>query len=109
MSGIGGHTERFQSSQVALKISNAFGKEINLTAQTKPVITNGFSSVRLSDEDKQFLEANDLPICNPRNKPNTLWSSHYKNGVWAKYPWSRNIVVSNNDERHHNAWANTHK
>uniref|UniRef100_A0A7I5E795 Peptidase A2 domain-containing protein n=1 Tax=Haemonchus contortus TaxID=6289 RepID=A0A7I5E795_HAECO len=66
MSGIGGHTEMFQSNVVTLKILTAHGMEINMKAQTKPIITNGFSSVHLSMEDKHFLELNELWVCNPR-------------------------------------------
>ncbi|KAK6736395.1 hypothetical protein RB195_019213 [Necator americanus] len=66
MSGIGGHTEKYQTNIVPLKISNAFGKEIHMTIQTKPIITNGFSSVRLNDADKQYLQDNEICINNPR-------------------------------------------
>ncbi|EYC15188.1 hypothetical protein Y032_0037g3370 [Ancylostoma ceylanicum] len=66
MSGIGGHTERFKSNLVTLRVSTAFGKQINLTVHTKPIITNGFSSVRLSEEDKHFLQFKEMFICNPR-------------------------------------------
>ncbi|EYC10154.1 hypothetical protein Y032_0057g2793 [Ancylostoma ceylanicum] len=66
MSGIGGHTESFQSSLVSLKICTAFGRQVDITAQTKPVLTKGFSSVTLSEEDKDFLQSNELCICNPR-------------------------------------------
>ncbi|KAL6733108.1 hypothetical protein Aduo_003789 [Ancylostoma duodenale] len=66
ISGIGGHTERIQSSLVSLKVCTAFGRRLEITAQTKPVLTKGFSSVRLSEEDKDFLQSNELCICNPR-------------------------------------------
>ena len=66
MSGIGGHTEKYQTNIVPLKISNIFGKELSLIVQTKPVITNGFSSVRLIDLDKQYLQDKEIYITNPR-------------------------------------------
>ncbi|KAK6761401.1 hypothetical protein RB195_022458 [Necator americanus] len=66
MSGIGGHTEKYQTNIVPLKISNAFGKEIHMTIQTKPIITNDFSSVRLNDADKQYLQDKEICINNPR-------------------------------------------
>ncbi|KAK6057467.1 hypothetical protein COOONC_05013 [Cooperia oncophora] len=47
MSGIGGHVEKFRSSVVTLKICTAYGMEIIIRAQTKPVITSGFSSVNI--------------------------------------------------------------
>ncbi|KAK6761354.1 hypothetical protein RB195_022424 [Necator americanus] len=53
MSGIGGHIEKFNSKNVQLKILTAFGDEVNLQIQTKPIITNGFPSVELTKEDKQ--------------------------------------------------------
>uniref|UniRef100_A0A7I4Y3E6 Integrase catalytic domain-containing protein n=1 Tax=Haemonchus contortus TaxID=6289 RepID=A0A7I4Y3E6_HAECO len=56
----------FQSNVVTLKILTAHGMEINMKAQTKPIITNGFSSVHLSMEDKHFLQLNELWVCNPR-------------------------------------------
>ncbi|EYC27635.1 hypothetical protein Y032_0009g837 [Ancylostoma ceylanicum] len=68
MSGIGGHTESFPSSLVSLKVCTAFGRQVDITAQTKPVLTKGISSVRLSEEDKDFLQSNELCICNPRVK-----------------------------------------
>ncbi|KAK6762531.1 hypothetical protein RB195_023306 [Necator americanus] len=64
MSGIGGHTEKFKTFFVPLKISTVFGKEIHLTVQTKPVITNGFRF--LLEQDKQFLQNNDICLSNPR-------------------------------------------
>ncbi|KAK6761355.1 hypothetical protein RB195_022424 [Necator americanus] len=66
MSGIGGHIEKFNSKNVQLKILTAFGDEVNLQIQTKPIITNGFPSVELTKEDKQFLQYKDLYICNPK-------------------------------------------
>uniref|UniRef100_A0A7I5EAI6 Peptidase A2 domain-containing protein n=1 Tax=Haemonchus contortus TaxID=6289 RepID=A0A7I5EAI6_HAECO len=68
VSGIGGHTERFQSDVVTLKILTAHGMELDIKAQTKPIITSGFSSVNLSKEDKHFLQLNELWLCNPRVK-----------------------------------------
>ncbi|VDO56268.1 unnamed protein product [Haemonchus placei] len=66
MTGIGGHTEMFQSNVVTLRILTAYGMEIDMRAQTKPIITNGFASVNLSKEDKHFLQLNELWSCNPR-------------------------------------------
>ncbi|EYC43181.1 hypothetical protein Y032_0501g2605 [Ancylostoma ceylanicum] len=66
MSGIGGHTESFKSNLVTLGVSTAFGKQINLTVRTKPIITYGFPSVRLSEEDKHFLQSKEMFICSPR-------------------------------------------
>ncbi|KAL6731461.1 hypothetical protein Aduo_002327 [Ancylostoma duodenale] len=66
LSGIEGHTGKFQSSSVNLKISNAYGAEFHLEIQTEPVITNGFPSVKLTEIDKEFLQKNEINLCNPR-------------------------------------------
>ncbi|XGW34163.1 hypothetical protein V3C99_018183 [Haemonchus contortus] len=66
MSGIGGHVERFSSTTVPLKVQTAYGKEVRFTVQTKPVITGGFSSVKLSQQDANFLEQHQICIANSK-------------------------------------------
>ena len=48
MSGIGGHIKNFKSYIVDIRIGTAYGEEIELKVQIKPIITNGFPSARLS-------------------------------------------------------------
>ncbi|EYB96938.1 hypothetical protein Y032_0145g2493 [Ancylostoma ceylanicum] len=66
VSGNGGHVETFESHTVSLKIGTAFGEEIEITGQTRPVITNGFPSVRLGQNDAAFLKANEIYLANTR-------------------------------------------
>ncbi|EYC34940.1 hypothetical protein Y032_1248g3781, partial [Ancylostoma ceylanicum] len=66
MSGIGGHIERFESTTVPLKIRSVYGKEINVTARTKPIITGGFPSVNLTQADADFLEVNEICLANSK-------------------------------------------
>ncbi|EYB94050.1 hypothetical protein Y032_0176g555 [Ancylostoma ceylanicum] len=66
ISGIGGRTETFDSHFVPLKIVTAFGEEIEITVQTRPVITEGFPSVRLEQCDVAFLKANEIFLANTK-------------------------------------------
>uniref|UniRef100_A0A7I4YVV2 DUF1758 domain-containing protein n=1 Tax=Haemonchus contortus TaxID=6289 RepID=A0A7I4YVV2_HAECO len=66
MSGIGGHIEKFESHTVRVKIGTAFGEEMELTFQTKPVLTNGFPSVRLAPSDITFLKTNKICLANSK-------------------------------------------
>ncbi|EYC42091.1 hypothetical protein Y032_0543g3219 [Ancylostoma ceylanicum] len=66
MSGIGGRVETFESHIVPLKIGSAFGEEIEITVQTRPVITEGFPSVRLEQGDVAFLKANEIFLANTK-------------------------------------------
>ncbi|XGW34158.1 hypothetical protein V3C99_018178 [Haemonchus contortus] len=66
MSGIGGHVEGFNSTTVPLKVQTAYGKEVRFTVQTKPVITGGFPSVKLTQQDASFLEQHHICIANAR-------------------------------------------
>ncbi|KAK6742031.1 hypothetical protein RB195_009726 [Necator americanus] len=66
MSGIGGHIECFESHKVPVKLGTAFGEEICMTIQTKPVITNGFPSVKLNTEDIEFLKTNTICLANSK-------------------------------------------
>ncbi|KAK6762557.1 hypothetical protein RB195_023326 [Necator americanus] len=66
MSGIGGHIECFESHKVPVKLGTAFGGEICMTIQTKPVITNGFPSVKLNTEDIEFLKTNTICLANSK-------------------------------------------
>ncbi|EYB92042.1 hypothetical protein Y032_0198g1604 [Ancylostoma ceylanicum] len=71
ISGIGGRTETFESHVVALKVGTAFGEEIEMTVQTRPVITSGFPSVRLEQDDVTFLRANDIFLANTKLRGET--------------------------------------
>ncbi|EYC09908.1 hypothetical protein Y032_0058g2887 [Ancylostoma ceylanicum] len=66
ISGIGGRTETFDSHFVPLKIGTAFGEEIEITVQTRPVITEGFPSVRLEQCDVAFLKTNSIFLANTK-------------------------------------------
>ncbi|EYC32602.1 hypothetical protein Y032_0003g1684 [Ancylostoma ceylanicum] len=66
MSGIGGRIETFKSHVVSLKIGTAFGEEIEITVQTRPVITEGFPSVRLEQCDVAFLKVNEIFLANTK-------------------------------------------
>lgn len=66
MSGIGGHIERFKSHNVIIKVSTAYGEELNLNVQTKPVITSGFPSINLSAEDVSFLKTRSICLANSK-------------------------------------------
>ncbi|EYC10605.1 hypothetical protein Y032_0054g2457 [Ancylostoma ceylanicum] len=66
ISGIGGRSETFKSHVVPLKIGTAFGEVIEITVQTRPVITKGFSPVRLEQDDVAFLKANDIFLANTK-------------------------------------------
>ncbi|EYB90298.1 hypothetical protein Y032_0221g2542 [Ancylostoma ceylanicum] len=66
MSGIGGHIECFKSHIVPVRLGTAFGEEIDITIQTKPVITNGFPSVNLDQKDIEFLKTNNLCLANTK-------------------------------------------
>ncbi|EYC34853.1 hypothetical protein Y032_1341g3835 [Ancylostoma ceylanicum] len=66
MSGIGGHIENFKTHIVNLKVSSAFGEDVQMQIQTKPVITNGFPSVNLSNDDVAFLKENRIRPANSR-------------------------------------------
>ncbi|KAK6052344.1 hypothetical protein COOONC_10151 [Cooperia oncophora] len=68
MSGIGGHIEKFESHIVTVEIGTAFGEEMELTIQTKPVITNGFPSVNLAPSDITFLKANRICLANSKRQ-----------------------------------------
>ncbi|KAK6012364.1 hypothetical protein OSTOST_22491 [Ostertagia ostertagi] len=41
MSGIGGHTEKFESHLVSLKVCSAHGQEIEMSIKTKPILPAG--------------------------------------------------------------------
>lgn len=66
MSGIGGHIERFESHIVNVKVGTVFGEQLELKFQTKPVITNGFPSVRLAQSDIEFLKENNICPANSK-------------------------------------------
>ncbi|EYC31262.1 hypothetical protein Y032_0004g2060 [Ancylostoma ceylanicum] len=65
VSGSGGHTETLKCHTVSLKIGTAFGEDIETVVETRSVITNGFPSVRLSQDDSTFLKANEIYLANP--------------------------------------------
>ncbi|XGW01565.1 hypothetical protein V3C99_014021 [Haemonchus contortus] len=65
MSGIGGQTETFQSNIVHLRIGTAYGRDLEILVQTKPILTNGFPAVKLCSLDRDFLEERNLLVCNP--------------------------------------------
>ncbi|RCN25515.1 hypothetical protein ANCCAN_28772 [Ancylostoma caninum] len=103
MSRIGGHIEQFRSNFMPLKLSTTYGKLIDLTIQTKPVLTNGFSLVNLSDCDKDFLEENGICLSNTRVRgehqiPEILVGQDYyyalvlDNGVKGKLPSGLHII-----------------
>lgn len=64
MSGIGGHIESFKSHIVGIKLGTAFGEELDLLVQTKPVITNSFPSVNLTRADIAYLKENNICLAN---------------------------------------------
>ncbi|EYC15829.1 hypothetical protein Y032_0035g2985 [Ancylostoma ceylanicum] len=66
MSGMGGHIESFKSHIVNMRISTAFGEEIEMKIQTKPVITNSFPSVNLTSVDITFLKENNICLANSK-------------------------------------------
>ncbi|EYB89675.1 hypothetical protein Y032_0229g2928 [Ancylostoma ceylanicum] len=66
MPGIGGHIECFKSHTVPLKVATAFGEEIDIVVQTKPVITNGFPSVNLDPNGIAFLKPNNICLANSK-------------------------------------------
>ncbi|EYC37375.1 hypothetical protein Y032_0797g2403 [Ancylostoma ceylanicum] len=66
VAGNGGHTETFKCHPVSLKIGTAFGEDIETIVETRPVITNGFPSVRLDQNDAAFLKANEIYLTNTR-------------------------------------------
>ncbi|EYB96025.1 hypothetical protein Y032_0154g2997 [Ancylostoma ceylanicum] len=66
MSGMGGHIETFMSHIVNMRVSTAFGEEIEMKIQTKPVITNSFPSVNLSSVDITFLKENNICLANSK-------------------------------------------
>ncbi|KAK6764904.1 hypothetical protein RB195_025009 [Necator americanus] len=94
LSGNGGHTEKFKTFFVPLKISTVFGKEIRLTVQTKPVITNGFRSAYLLEQDKQFLQDNDICLSNPR-----LRSEHQNPQILIGLDYCNEFVMSSTRTR----------
>nr|CDJ88883.1 Retrotransposon domain containing protein [Haemonchus contortus] len=65
MSGIGGRIETFQSNVVHVKIGTAYGKDLEILIQTKPVLTNEFPAVKLCPMDQDFLQERNILICNP--------------------------------------------
>ncbi|EYC37525.1 hypothetical protein Y032_0783g2329 [Ancylostoma ceylanicum] len=93
MSGIGGHTEKFQSSSVNIKISDAYGVEFDLEIHTKPVITNGFPSVKLTEIDKEFLQKNEINLCNPRVR-----SEHQTPHILVGLDYYYNLVHDNGNK-----------
>ncbi|EYC16327.1 hypothetical protein Y032_0034g2933 [Ancylostoma ceylanicum] len=66
VSGGGGHTETFQSHTVQLSIGTAFGEDIEMTVETRPIITSGIPSVKLDKVDAAFLKANDIYLANTK-------------------------------------------
>ena len=66
MSGIGGHTEIFQTNIVTLKVSTGQGKELEFLMQTKPTITKGFSSITICPADQSFLQERAIFLSNSR-------------------------------------------
>ncbi|KAK6748820.1 hypothetical protein RB195_001444 [Necator americanus] len=66
MSGIGGHVECFESHMVPVRLGTAFSEEMCMTIQTKPVITNGFPSVKLNAEDIELLKTNTICLANSK-------------------------------------------
>ncbi|EYC40938.1 hypothetical protein Y032_0588g350 [Ancylostoma ceylanicum] len=64
VTGGGGHTETFQSHTVQLSIGTAFGEDIEMTVETRPIITSGIPSVKLDKVDAAFLKANDIYLAN---------------------------------------------
>ncbi|WKY07883.1 hypothetical protein Q1695_007403 [Nippostrongylus brasiliensis] len=66
MSGIGVHIERFESTTVPVNIQSVYGKEMNFTVQTKPVITGSFPSVKLPQLDADFLEKHRICVANSK-------------------------------------------
>ncbi|KAK6755683.1 hypothetical protein RB195_014208 [Necator americanus] len=77
MSGIGGKTEVFETNIVNVKIGTAYGKEIDILIQTKPILTKGFPAVRLCTKDQQLLQSRNILVCNPhiRNRNHRFWSA----------------------------------
>ncbi|KAK6030545.1 hypothetical protein OSTOST_03318, partial [Ostertagia ostertagi] len=74
VSGIGGHTEKFERHTVGVKISTAFGEELKFNFQTKPVITNSFPSVNLTPPDTISLPTSSLKPYRWNN--NSIWTAH---------------------------------
>ncbi|EYB84685.1 hypothetical protein Y032_0311g2123 [Ancylostoma ceylanicum] len=66
VSGNGGRVETFESHTISLRIGTAFGEEIEITGQTRPVITNGFPSLILGQSDGAFLKANDIYLASTK-------------------------------------------
>lgn len=78
MSGIGGHVENFESRVVTIKVSSAYGDEVEMKILTKPMLTNGFPSVKLTENDIDFLKENNICLSNSnlrgKSKPRTYLS-----------------------------------
>ncbi|EYB99159.1 hypothetical protein Y032_0124g1193 [Ancylostoma ceylanicum] len=66
VSGGGEHTETFQSHTVQLSIGTAFGEDIEMTVETRPIITSGIPSVKLDKVDAAFLKAGDIYLANTK-------------------------------------------
>ncbi|EYB84689.1 hypothetical protein Y032_0311g2127 [Ancylostoma ceylanicum] len=66
VSGSGGHLKTFESHTISLRIGTAFGEEIEITGQTRPVITSGFPSLILGQSDGAFLKANDIYLASTK-------------------------------------------
>ncbi|KAK6761905.1 hypothetical protein RB195_022845 [Necator americanus] len=69
MSGIGGLIECFETFDSGkTRTKTAFGEEICMTIQTKPVITNRFPLVKLNAEDVEFLKTNAICLAKFRGE-----------------------------------------
>ncbi|EYC20178.1 hypothetical protein Y032_0022g495 [Ancylostoma ceylanicum] len=66
ISGMGGHTEKFESHSVRMNTTTAFGAELEMIVQTKPIITGGFPAVKLTKEDQEFLQSKELCVANSK-------------------------------------------
>ncbi|EYB98531.1 hypothetical protein Y032_0130g1523 [Ancylostoma ceylanicum] len=66
MSGMEGHTEKFESHTVRMNITTVFGAEIEMVVQTEPIVTGGFPAVQLTKEDREFLQMEELCIANSK-------------------------------------------
>lgn len=88
MSGIGGHTEMFQSNIVSLKIGSAYGKDLDILVQTKPIVTNGFPSIKLTSNDKQFLQSKEICVSNSK-----LRGEHQNPDILVGLDYYHNFVL----------------
>ncbi|XGW10254.1 hypothetical protein V3C99_012050 [Haemonchus contortus] len=91
MSGIGGHIENFKSDIVLTRINTAFGEEIELKIQTKPVLTNGFPSVKLTTADVTFLKENNIYLANSK-----LRGEHQKPHILVGLDYYHDLVSGQN-------------